>query len=69
MIVKDSRPFAVVEDEGFRKLVHVLDPTYILPTRQICVVYLQAGLIIIIVIMWAIMLCFPGSLGYVAGEM
>ncbi|KAL2087596.1 hypothetical protein ACEWY4_016424 [Coilia grayii] len=34
MVVKDSQPFSVVEDEGFRAFAHKLDPTYVLPTRQ-----------------------------------
>ncbi|XP_057181357.1 uncharacterized protein LOC130548534 [Triplophysa rosa] len=34
MIVKDTQPFSVVEDVGFRDYVHKLDPTYVLPTRQ-----------------------------------
>ncbi|KAI7806093.1 putative zinc finger BED domain-containing protein 6-like [Triplophysa rosa] len=34
MIVKDTQPFNVVEDVGFRDFVHKLDPTYVLPTRQ-----------------------------------
>ncbi|KAM9726418.1 E3 SUMO-protein ligase ZBED1-like isoform 2-T2 [Menidia menidia] len=34
LIVKDSQPFSVVEDEGFRELIHLLDPTYVLPTRK-----------------------------------
>ncbi|XP_077948095.1 uncharacterized protein LOC144388918 [Gasterosteus aculeatus] len=34
MIVKDSQPFKVVEDQGFRALVSLLDPTYVLPSRQ-----------------------------------
>ncbi|KAJ8336870.1 hypothetical protein SKAU_G00380900 [Synaphobranchus kaupii] len=34
MVIKDTQPFTVVEDEGFRELVQKLDPTYILPTRQ-----------------------------------
>lgn len=34
MIVKDTQPFSVVEDVGFRDK---LDPTYVLPTRQVCI--------------------------------
>ncbi|XP_065102179.2 uncharacterized protein [Paramisgurnus dabryanus] len=34
MIIKDSQPFSVVEDEGFRALVKKLDPAYVLPTRD-----------------------------------
>lgn len=33
-IVKDSQPFSVVEDVGFKELVAKLDPTYTLPTRK-----------------------------------
>lgn len=36
MVAKDSQPFTVVEDEGFRGFVQKLDPTYILPSRQVC---------------------------------
>ena len=39
MVVKDSQPFSIVEDVGFKELIHALDPTYILPTRQVCMVY------------------------------
>ncbi|XP_028324388.1 zinc finger BED domain-containing protein 4-like [Gouania willdenowi] len=34
MIIKDSQPFSIVEDVGFRELVHVLDPGYRLPNRK-----------------------------------
>ncbi|KAI7795324.1 putative zinc finger BED domain-containing protein 6-like, partial [Triplophysa rosa] len=34
MIIKDSQPFSVVEDEGFRGLIHTRDRTYVLPSRQ-----------------------------------
>ncbi|KAK0142602.1 hypothetical protein N1851_019465 [Merluccius polli] len=34
MVIKDSQPFSVVEDVGFRELVHALDPSYVLPTRK-----------------------------------
>ncbi|KAL2087200.1 hypothetical protein ACEWY4_018259 [Coilia grayii] len=34
MVVKDSQPFSVVEDEGFRAFVNKLDATYVFPTRQ-----------------------------------
>lgn len=34
MIVKDSQPFSIVDDDGFKYLVSILDPTYILPSRQ-----------------------------------
>ena len=36
MVVNDSQPFSIVEDVGFKELIHALDPTYILPTRQVC---------------------------------
>lgn len=32
-IANDMRPFSVVEDEGFRKLVHTLEPKYHIPSR------------------------------------
>ncbi|KAF7641461.1 hypothetical protein LDENG_00280640 [Lucifuga dentata] len=34
MIVKDAQPYTIVEDVGFKELVHKLDPTYVLPTSQ-----------------------------------
>ncbi|XP_058487194.1 zinc finger BED domain-containing protein 4-like [Solea solea] len=34
MIIKDSQPFSVVEDVGFRELMHLMDPNYILPSRK-----------------------------------
>lgn len=37
MSLKDTQPFSVVEDVGFRDFVHKLDPTYVLPTRQVCI--------------------------------
>ena len=30
MVVKDSQPFSLVKDEGFRGLVNKLRPTYVL---------------------------------------
>ncbi|KAJ4922012.1 hypothetical protein JOQ06_004031 [Pogonophryne albipinna] len=34
LIVKDTQPFSVVEDVGFRAFVALLDPNYVIPTRQ-----------------------------------
>ncbi|XP_028428641.1 zinc finger BED domain-containing protein 4-like [Perca flavescens] len=34
MVVKDSQPFSIVDDVGFRAFVSLLDPSYILPSRQ-----------------------------------
>ncbi|XP_042624981.1 E3 SUMO-protein ligase ZBED1-like isoform X2 [Cyprinus carpio] len=34
MIVKDTQPFSIVEDVGFRDFVQKLDPSYVLPTRR-----------------------------------
>lgn len=34
MIVKDSQPFSIVDDAGFRQFVGVLDLTYTIPTRK-----------------------------------
>ncbi|XP_032428162.1 zinc finger BED domain-containing protein 1-like [Xiphophorus hellerii] len=34
MIVKDTQPFTIVDDIGFRAFVSKLDPNYVLPTRQ-----------------------------------
>lgn len=33
MIVKDLQPLSFIEDEGFQKLLHVLEPRYTLPSR------------------------------------
>ncbi|XP_061905499.1 E3 SUMO-protein ligase ZBED1-like [Entelurus aequoreus] len=33
-IVKDCQPLSIVESEGFRELVQVLEPSYVLPTRK-----------------------------------
>jgi len=33
-IVRDFQPFSIVEDEGFSEFVHVLDPSYVTPTRH-----------------------------------
>ncbi|XP_051994042.1 E3 SUMO-protein ligase ZBED1-like [Xyrauchen texanus] len=33
MLVTDMRPMAMVEDEGFKKMVSILNPGYILPSR------------------------------------
>lgn len=34
MIVKDYQPFSIVEDAGFKEFVGMLDPNYIIPSRQ-----------------------------------
>ncbi|CAM4665410.1 unnamed protein product [Leuciscus chuanchicus] len=34
MVIKDSQPFSIVDDDGFRELLHVLDPTYVIPMRK-----------------------------------
>jgi len=34
MITLDFQPFSIVEDIGFQKFVHSLNPSYKLPTRQ-----------------------------------
>ncbi|KAJ4929375.1 hypothetical protein JOQ06_004984 [Pogonophryne albipinna] len=34
LIVKDTQPFSVVADVGFRAFVALLDPNYVIPTRQ-----------------------------------
>ncbi|GAA6216012.1 zinc finger BED domain-containing protein 4-like [Lates japonicus] len=34
MIVKETQPFSVVEDTGFKEFVAKLDPTYVLPARK-----------------------------------
>ncbi|KAK0143586.1 Zinc finger BED domain-containing protein 1 [Merluccius polli] len=33
-ICKDMRPYSVVENEGFRDLLHKLEPRYVMPSRQ-----------------------------------
>lgn len=34
MLVKDSQPFSIVDDCGFKEFVALLDPTYTLPSPQ-----------------------------------
>lgn len=34
MLTLDFQPFSIVEDKGFQKFVHALNPSYKLPTRQ-----------------------------------
>ncbi|XP_033998009.1 zinc finger BED domain-containing protein 1-like [Trematomus bernacchii] len=34
MVVKDSQPFSIVDDCGFKELVALLDPKYTLPSRR-----------------------------------
>lgn len=34
MVVKDSQPFSIVDDCGFKEFVALLDPTYTLPSRR-----------------------------------
>ncbi|KAA0722277.1 Zinc finger CCCH domain-containing protein 13 [Triplophysa tibetana] len=34
MVIKDSQPFSIVDDDGFRELLHVVDPTYVIPTLK-----------------------------------
>ncbi|KAF7229728.1 transcript variant X1 [Nothobranchius furzeri] len=34
-IIKDCQPLSIVESEGFRGLIQVLDPSYALPTRKV----------------------------------
>ncbi|KAL7383466.1 hypothetical protein ABVT39_011283 [Epinephelus coioides] len=33
MLVTDMRPLSMVEDEGFRQMIHILNPSYTLPSR------------------------------------
>ena len=33
MLVTDMRPLSMVEDEGFRQMIYVLNPGYTLPSR------------------------------------
>lgn len=33
-ICKDLRPYCVVENDGFRELMHVVEPRYVIPSRQ-----------------------------------
>lgn len=37
MVTEDTQTFSIVEDRGFRKFVEALNPTYVLPTRQVCI--------------------------------
>uniref|UniRef100_A0A1X7V2B8 Uncharacterized protein n=1 Tax=Amphimedon queenslandica TaxID=400682 RepID=A0A1X7V2B8_AMPQE len=34
MIALDFQPFSIVSDEGFKSLLHTLEPRYTLPSRQ-----------------------------------
>ncbi|KAK7156879.1 hypothetical protein R3I94_006810 [Phoxinus phoxinus] len=34
MVIKDSQPFSIVDEDGFKEPLHVLDPTYVIPTRM-----------------------------------
>ena len=36
-ILKDCQALSIVESEGFRELVQVLEPSYVLLTRKVCV--------------------------------
>lgn len=36
MVVEDSQPFTLVDGSGFKKLMKALAPSYVLPTRQVC---------------------------------
>ena len=36
MVIEDTQPFSIVEDQGFRKFVKALNPNYVLPTRKVC---------------------------------
>ncbi|XP_039607958.1 E3 SUMO-protein ligase ZBED1-like [Polypterus senegalus] len=33
-IAKDLRPYSVIENDGFRELIHTLEPKYVMPYRQ-----------------------------------
>lgn len=35
MIIKDFQPLSLVEDEGFRELLQLLEPSYVLPCRKV----------------------------------
>ena len=34
MIARDCQPYSVVEDAGFKSLVHILEPRYHIPSRK-----------------------------------
>ena len=34
MIALDDQPFSIVEDQGFRRLIHHIDPRYTVPSRK-----------------------------------
>lgn len=36
-ILKDYQPLSIVESEGFKELIQVLQPSYVLTTRKVCV--------------------------------
>ena len=42
-IVEDLQPISVVQQKGFRNLVHALDPKYILPNRQTVVKLMKSS--------------------------
>lgn len=35
MIITDCQPLSLVEDKGFRELVQLLEPSYVLPSRKV----------------------------------
>lgn len=34
MIVRKYHPFSIIEDKEFRKLIHMLSPIYMIPSRK-----------------------------------
>ncbi len=34
IVIKDLQPISFVEDEGFRDLIHTIDPDYVIPGRN-----------------------------------
>ncbi|XP_029289099.1 uncharacterized protein LOC115009315 [Cottoperca gobio] len=36
MIIKDCQPLSLVENEGFRELLKLIIPSYVLPSRKVC---------------------------------
>ena len=43
MTVGDTQPFSIAEDQGFREFEAKLDPTYVIPTRKVCLVKKYEG--------------------------
>ncbi|XP_061674181.1 uncharacterized protein LOC133499826 [Syngnathoides biaculeatus] len=40
-IIKESQPLSIVESDAFRELLQALEPSYVLPTRKVCIENIQ----------------------------